>query len=742
MRDAMPRVDIGIITVLDEEFEAVLERFPPERIVEGRRLYNISRVPVEGGEVYTVAVVRCLEMVAGGEAVEVTRDLIEELSPSWLLAVGVAAAISNTLSLGDVVVSPKIVSLEWSAPSYGREQPYGREQKKVQPTIFAHKDAVNRASNVHAYRSKLAGWNNGLLFLDDEQNPDGNVRSPRFVTGAVISVNRLGRQNLYGTGQDLAPQVAAVAIEAESDGIYRAASARDVPVLSIRGIADVDYKTRRPEVIADAARAAASFAHAFLRLRPVAPRKHAPPPPPSSEIPKITLDPARSFWMSRLRLSNVRGFGELEVTLALPGEQSRGQWTILLGDNGVGKTTILRGIALALSPEEVAHAVLSRMGAGSPTIRAKSASASIELGTPDGDLPRLVIKPSEGSERIEDRSRSDVPLPFVVGYGSRRGSAIGGSARGIDFTPLAAVETLFDESTTLIHAETWLKEWKLAELQGGPDSKDARFFHAIVAALVDLLPDVEGIHVSRELVEVEGPVIGSVPLGALSDGYLTTMGWVLDMVARWVEHARRRGIHVDGGFREQMTGVAVIDEIDLHLHPRWQREVVSTVRRLFPRMSFVVTTHNPLTLLGAQAGEIHVLRRDEQGGLFVVQRDLPPGTNAERILTGEWFGLPSTADDETLRLLEEYRRRLREAPADAPDVIKMEEDLRRRLGSFADTSVEKLAHRAAAEVIDEDIRSLSPEKRQAAHKKVADLLRGPASAKPKPKAKRARRNAG
>ena len=446
--------------------------------------------------------------------------------------------------------------------------------------------------------------------------------------------------------------------------------------------------------------------------------------------------------MSRLHLSNVRGFSELEMTLALPGERTRGQWSILLGDNGVGKTTILRAIALSLSPEDVAHAVLSRMGAGSPTIRARSASASIELSTPDGDVPRLVIKPSEGSERLEDRSRSDVPLPFVVGYGSRRGSALGGSGRGIDFTPLAAVETLFDESTTLIHAETWLKEWKLAELQGGPESKDARFFQAIVAALVELLPDVEQIHVSRELVEVEGPVIGRVPLGALSDGYLTTMGWVLDMAARWVEHARRRGIPVDEGFREQMTGVAVIDEIDLHLHPRWQRDVLSTVRHLFPRMSFVVTTHNPLTLLGAQVGEIHVLRRDEQGGTFVVQRDLPPGTDAERILTGEWFGLASTLDDETLRLLEKYRQKLRETSPDAPDLLGMEEELRRRLGSFADTSVEKLAHQAAAKVIDEDIRSLSPEQRESAQNKIAEMLRGPVPARQKPKAKRARRSAG
>jgi hypothetical protein len=52
-----------------------------------------------------------------------------------------------------------------------------------------------------------------------------------------------------------------------------------------------------------------------------------------------------------------------------------------------------------------------------------------------------------------------------------------------------------------------------------------------------------------------------------------------------------------------MTGVVLIDEIDAHLHPRWQMQVVTTLRTLFPRMTFVATTHNPLALVGARDGE-------------------------------------------------------------------------------------------------------------------------------------------
>jgi len=243
-------------------------------------------------------------------------------------------------------------------------------------------------------------------------------------------------------------------------------------------------------------------------------------------------------------------------------------------------------------------------------------------------------------------------------------------------------------------------------------------------------------------VEVEGPTLGRVPIGALSDGYRTTMGWVLDMVARWVEEAKRQKIQVDEGFAGQMTGLAIIDEIDLHLHPRWQRDVIPNMRRLFPRMSFIVTTHNPLTLLGAQLGEVYVLKRDEHGSLAAIQRDLPPGSGAERILTGEWFGLVSTLDDDTLKLLDEHRRMLRDHGADAPEVTEREQELRRRLGSFADTSVARLAHNAAAQVIEGDIRTLTVQQREVAQGKIAELLRKPTPAKAKPKVRRVRRSAG
>ena len=103
---------------------------------------------------------------------------------------------------------------------------------------------------------------------------------------------------------------------------------------------------------------------------------------------------------------------------------------------------------------------------------------------------------------------------------------------------------------------------------------------------------------------------------------------------------------------EKSQGIVLIDEIDVHLHPRWKVEIVSRLRRVFPRVQFIITTHDPLCLLGTRKGEVHVMRRDpESEQVVATQFDVPPGTTADQVLTGFWFGLPSTMDRETVAMI-------------------------------------------------------------------------------------------
>jgi hypothetical protein len=178
-----------------------------------------------------------------------------------------------------------------------------------------------------------------------------------------------------------------------------------------------------------------------------------------------------------------------------------------------------------------------------------------------------------------------------------------------------------------------------------------------------------------------------------------------------------------------MEALVLVDEIDLHLHPRWQRDIISNLREIFPRVSFVVTTHNPLTLLGARSGEIFVVRRasagDEQAGpIEVVPCDPPEGLRADQVLTGEWFGLASTLDPDSLELLEQHRQMLRQkVPAGDPARQALEQSIRERLGRFAETPLEQLAQEVVAEVVDESYSGRSPAEKLALRGRLKDIIK-------------------
>ena len=725
------RVDVGIITVLESELEAILTYIPRHGTVSGRRQYNMCRLETQQGDAYEIAVVRSLES-GTGEATELARDLLEELSPTWLFVVGIAGGVGDQVAVGDVVVSSRIADIT-KETSLGDESQYS-----VGGGTIAHEAAIVIA-NLPASKAAMEGWDNVQILRPEA----GKWKAgPRVITGTIASTDRLVRDP--ASIENWREQIRGLrAVEMESAGVYRVASKRDVPFVAIRGIADIIGAQKTDSWRGYASHIAASFTAAFLRTRPFAPRSLIPVAKTSAPIALsslITRDHA-PFHLQGVSLTDVRGFDSLEIQVP-NARPDAGQWTILLGANGVGKTSILRALALALSTDEVIQALLGRLGSSSPMVRIGATNATIRISCAGGDLPRIVLGAGETGDRLDQRGSGDLSAPFLVAYGCRRGSVLGGPSRDVNIeSPLSAVETLFDDSAGLVHAETWLKQRKLAATMS-PGSPDEAFLGAVLCTLIRMLPGVDEILVTAHAVEVDGPGVGRIPLGALSDGYLTTAGWVLDLIARWSEDAMRRGIVLDESFREKMTGVAIVDEIDLHLHPRWQRDVVADIRRLFPRMSFVVTTHNPLTLLGAAPGEVFVMQRDEKTGrVDIHQRDLPPGLGAEGVLTGEWFGLASTLDDGTLELLTKHRQLLRSGSPDGTEAKALEKELTARLGSYAATSLERMAQSAAAQVLDEDVRKLSAEDREVARAKIADLLRAPARSAQSRKPRRTKRAA-
>lgn len=338
--------------------------------------------------------------------------------------------------------------------------------------------------------------------------------------------------------------------------------------------------------------------------------------------------------LSTTHLQNIRVFSDLSLKLAPP-VKDKGQWVVLIGPNGVGKTTLLRAIALTL--RDLGNIAIWPKGSFKPDWRSfttphATSTISVQLG--NGETFTTTIQ-KNGSEKFVPHPGGAAPFP-ILAYGCRRGSALGGPLRDVIFDEEEGPEiaTLFDEHASLISAQTWLLK-KKNEAHEDPSKRP--LYDSILEALRKLL-DVDDVSMRDELV-VSSPTLGqNVPLSVLSDGYLTTAGWFLDLIARyfeWLAEPSRK--HLSRSMAD-MTGLVLIDELDLHLHPYWQVRVIEKVKELLPKMSFVVTTHNPLTLVGARPEEIWIL--SSQDGKVSAEQ----GREAPMLLTGgqiysRYFGI-------------------------------------------------------------------------------------------------------
>jgi hypothetical protein len=138
----------------------------------------------------------------------------------------------------------------------------------------------------------------------------------------------------------------------------------------------------------------------------------------------------------------------------------------------------------------------------------------------------------------------------------------------------------------------------------------------------------------------------------------------------------------------------------VHLHPQWRWTIVTMLRTVFPRLRVIATTHDPLCLQQTRDGEVMLLRRHPTAGVQALPLDVPPGLRADQLLTGDWFGLTTTTDRGTAALLERHGRLLVQPQTSAVKAERagLEDKLRQRVGSFAETSIERMAQEVAAEV--------------------------------------------
>lgn len=146
----------------------------------------------------------------------------------------------------------------------------------------------------------------------------------------------------------------------------------------------------------------------------------------------------------------------------------------------------------------------------------------------------------------------------------------------------------------------------------------------------------EGNRINEDFVFSQGGM--EIPFRSLSDGYKAFLGWVTDLLFHLDFACERSDLRLN-----EVSGIVLVDEIDLHLHPTWQMEVIGHLSKTFPRLQFIFTSHSPLVAGSVEWMNIKRLRLDRQHRTGVDPFEQPiHGLDVDQILVSDLFGMEST----------------------------------------------------------------------------------------------------
>ncbi len=308
-------------------------------------------------------------------------------------------------------------------------------------------------------------------------------------------------------------------------------------------------------------------------------------------------------YISRVQLKDIRGFRDLELNFEYQGRPR--MRTLIIGQNGTGKTTLLRSIVLALVDDRDGPSLVSFPNGDYVNNQKERGSVYLTLSNSvamKSTLLRkkefeLIVITSESGWTADPRDYS----LFVVAYGTSR-SQVGqsrGEIRGLGYRMSDSVLSLFDSDAALTSPELILR--RLYDFQG--EESFNRAMNGIKRILN--LPEEATIGFAKGGgVQISSPNVGeNIPLEGWADGYRQTFQWILDFYG-WA--MRYGNLTPDGGVR----GILLIDEIEQHLHPAQQATLMNRLSELFPELQIIATTHSPLVALGVEPHELVVLRRE------------------------------------------------------------------------------------------------------------------------------------
>jgi len=318
------------------------------------------------------------------------------------------------------------------------------------------------------------------------------------------------------------------------------------------------------------------------------------------------------MFLRQVTIENVRSIRDLDLSFVDPSGAVR-KWTILLGENGAGKSSVLRAIALALGGSDalpellIDNEIWIRRGANTAAIHLDLTTAAnerrqISITLRRGEsLAQTFTRNRDSLELLDAALAHSARNYFTIGYGvSRRLQSPGavGFSKTSGFRHLRAqcVASLFSADATLQSVEQWAMDL---------DYRRPRAARSILRnAFTEMLPGLSFDRIDKKKRQLLfATPDGSLPLNSLSDGYQNIVAWCGDLLYRVTE------TFADHKDPFAARGLLLIDEVDLHLHPIWQRKLIDFLQQKLPNFQILATTHSPLTAHQASENELYLLRR-------------------------------------------------------------------------------------------------------------------------------------
>lgn len=393
----------------------------------------------------------------------------------------------------------------------------------------------------------------------------------------------------------------------------------------------------------------------------------------------------KGVYFSELYLENVKCFKE-PVKLSFLDKEKKNwkKWTVILGDNGVGKTTLLQAIASlepveSQDPESSYNFINYGYSTWLPT-EEKVPKFKIEgktgIDLTDNTDHRLYLERERcaplGTINTQYISKDTALSLVIFAYGANR--IMSKTSLANDFIKMNS-ETLFFENRTLINAEEWLLQLDYAASKDSDVKQLAiRKREQVKSILIDLLPDIEDIKILDPTKDQLKPSVafktsfGWLNLDQLSLGYKTMIAWVVDLAARMFIK------YPDSENPLAEPAIVLVDEIDLHLHPKWQRNIFKYLSDRFPATQFIVTAHSPL-IVQAAPEDVNLVVLQKKGDTVVIDQEVENVRRwrIDQILTSDLFGIDSARDTETAELLKERTVLLQRSPLSEKEKARLEE---------------------------------------------------------------------